>query len=436
MPLTQPRDRDGRFVNWSRTVTSRPASWELPETEDAIVRCVRDAAAGGRRVRVVGAGHSWSQIAVPDDIAVSLDDWSGVIAEGTGTVTVRAGTRLRDLNAALAARGLALPILGSIAQQSVAGAVGTGTHGSSLVHGNLSSLVESARLVSGSGEVVDLAAGDERLDGVRVHLGALGVITRLTLRVVPAFRLAETVERIPAGDVAPRLEEIGRSAEYVKVWWLPHTPHALVFRYERTGDPAGRRPRTDRWIDDRVVHRALLPAVFALSNRRPATVPFWNRVMAPTLVRPRRVGASTLMLSTPDPVRHDETEAAIPLGRAGEAFDQAVDLVEATAVRVNFITELRFVRGDGGWLSPASGGDVVQLGAYTALTADRDRYFAEFWRRMRPLGARPHWGKQLDHSAAELRALYPQLPRFTALRDALDPDRVFANPFVDRVLGP
>src|SRR6266545_7881666 len=286
MPLTLPRDRDGRFVNWSRTVTSRPASWEMPETEDAIVRCVRDAAAGGRRVRVVGAGHSWSQIAVPDDIAVSLDDWSGVIAEGTGTVTVRAGTRLRDLNAALAARGLALPILGSIAQQSVAGAVGTGTHGSSLVHGNLSSLVESARLVSGSGEVVDLAAGDERLDGVRVHLGALGVVTDLTLPVVPAFRLAETIEEVPVAAVASRLGSIGGSAEFVKVWWLPHTPTALVIRHDRTEEPASRRPspRFQRRVDDRIVHRLVLPAVFAVNNRRPGSVPPVNRVAVRTLV--------------------------------------------------------------------------------------------------------------------------------------------------------
>jgi FAD/FMN-containing dehydrogenase len=435
--LTPPRDRAGNFVNWSRTVTSRPASWHGPTSEAEIVTLVREAATAHRRVRVVGAGHSWSEIAAPDDIAVSLDRWTGVTGEGDGTVTVRAGTRLRELNAALAARGLAMPILGSIAQQSVAGAIATGTHGSSLVHGNLSSLVVGARLVTGTGDVLEVGDGDERLDGLRVHLGALGAISHVTVRVVPAYRLAETVEQVPVEQVAGQLEEIGHSAEYVKVWWLPHTPYAVVLRYERTDDPTSRRPSaaTGRWFDERVMHRVVLPAVFAAHNRRPGTIPPWNRTAVRTLVKPRRVGPSELMLSTPNPARHYETEAALPLARAGEAFDRVVRVIDTAGVQVNFIAELRYVRGDSGWLSPAYGGDVVQLGAYTAVTSQRDRYFGEFWRAMRPLGARPHWGKQLDHEAGEIRTAFPMAPRFAALRDELDPGRVFANPFLTRVLG-
>ncbi len=433
-----PRDRRGGFTNWSRTVTSAPRVWHEPGDADAIADVVRSAATAGGRVRVVGAGHSFSAIAAPEDTAMSLDRWSGVTATGDGTVTVRAGTRLCDLNAELARRGLALPILGSIAQQSVAGAVGTGTHGSSLVHGNLSSLIEGARLVTGAGTVLDLATGDPRLDAVRVHLGALGVVTELTLRVVPAFRLAETIEEVPVAAVASRLGSIGASAEFVKVWWLPHTPTALVIRHDRTDEPASRRPspRFQRRVDDRIVHRLVLPAVFAVNNRRPGSVPPVNRVAVRTLVRPRRVGPSDLMLSTPYPARHDETEAAVGIDTAGEAFDRVVRLIHAEGVSVNFIVELRYVRGDAGWMSPAYGGDVVQLGAYTAVRPHRDRYFDAFWRAMRPLGARPHWGKRLDHDAAEIRALYPMAGHFAALRDELDPRRVFTNAFLDRVLGP
>jgi L-gulono-1,4-lactone dehydrogenase len=141
------------------------------------------------------------------------------------------------------------------------------------------------------------------------------------------------------------------------------------------------------------------------------------------------------MFSTPDPALHYETEAAVPLAAGGEAFERTVRLIDRLGVRVNFIVELRYVRGDEGWMSPACGGDVVQLGAYTALPGHRRAYFGAFWDEMRTLGARPHWGKEMDHSAAEIRALYPMANRFSALRDELDPERLFANGFLDRVLG-
>ncbi len=436
--LGPPHDREGRFANWSRTVSSRPVVWHEPRSEEEIAAAVRDAFTNEQRLRVVGAGHSWSAIAEPEGTAMSLDRWSGIMGDAPGTVTVRAGTRLQDLNAGLAERGLALPILGSITRQSIAGAIATGTHGSSLVHGNLASLVEGVRLITGTGEVLDLAGEDERLDGARVHLGALGALTRLTLRVVPEFRLAQVIEGVPVGEVSSRLEAIGRSAEFVKVWWLPHTPLAYIYRYERTQEPPSRRPtpEAERWFEDRVMHAGVLPIAFAAHRWRPALIPPWNRAMMRTfLEKPRRVGRSEAMLTTAMPVRHRETEAVIPLASAGEALDRLLRLIDSEAVRVNMIVELRFVRRDEGWMSPAEGGDVVQLGAYAGETLEVDRYFAAFWREMRELGARPHWGKETDHDAAEVNALWPLARRFGELRDELDPGRVFANAFLDRVLG-
>lgn len=419
------------FQNWSRTATSRPREWSTPTAEAEVVSLVREAAGRGGRVRVVGAGHSFNGIAAPDDVGLQLDSCRGIVSADDGTVSVRAGTRLRDLNAALAELGLALPILGSIASQSIAGAIATGTHGSSLSHGNLASLVEAVRLVDGSGEIREFDGAD--VDAVRVHLGALGVLTRVTLRVVPAFRLAQTIEAVPVGEVAGRIEEIGRSAEYVKVWWVPHTPAALVIRYERTTDAAMRRPLVERWIDQRVVHPALLPGLFRFQGRWPGSVARLNGVVAGTLAKGRRVGPSPLMFSTPDPARHDETEAAVPLAAGGEAFEALLRV--AGRVRANFIAELRYVAGDQGWLSPAYGGDTVQLGAYTALEADRDRYFDGFWDELAGLPARPHWGKAMAQSAADLAPLYPRWDDFAALRKELDPAGVFTNPFLDHVLG-
>ncbi|MBP6633350.1 MAG: FAD-binding protein [Kofleriaceae bacterium] len=425
-----------RFVNWAGTVRSRPREWAAPALEAEVAE--RVAASPGRRIRVVGAGHSWSALAAPDDLALCLDQLAGLVTVdvAAGLATVRAGTRLRDLSAALAARGLALPIVGSVAAQAVAGLIATGTHGSSLVHGNLSSLVRGLRLVDGRGQVVTIGADDPRLDGARCHLGALGVVTEVTLPVVPAFRLAETIEPIPVARLAATLPDLARSSEYVKAWWLPHTREALVYRYQRTDEPTSTRPdpARQRWIDEHVLHRLVFPAMMQLHRVRPLVPPL-TRLVARTLRQPRRVGPSTLMLSTPMPARHRETEAALPLAEAGEAVERTVGLLTRERLAVAWPLEIRFVRADTGWLSPAHGGDTCQLGAYSS-GADTDRYFAGFWRELAGLHARPHWGKELRHGVDEVRAAWPELPRFLALRDALDPTRRFTGPAQAAVLGP
>jgi L-gulono-1,4-lactone dehydrogenase len=423
-----------RWTNWARNVRSSMTAWHAPATEDEIIAIVRAARANRQRVRVVGAGHSWSAIAAPEDIGVTLDRYAGVVAvdAARSVVRVRAGTRLHAFNAALAEYGLALPIVGSIAEQSLAGAIATGTHGSSLAHGNLASLVDGMRIVDGRGEVHELVG--ERLAGARVHLGALGVVTELSFRVVPAFRLAETVETIPIAAVSTALPAIARSAEYVKVWWMPHTTDAYVYRYERCAEPATTRPdpARQRALENRL-HAWVFPALLRLGRLPGVTAPI-SRAVARTLMKPRCVGSSTLMLSTPMPARHRETEAALPMAAAGAAVERLVQAIDRGRLTVNFIAEVRFVRGDDGWMSPAHGGDTCQLGAY-CYGGGSTPYFAAFWREMRALGARPHWGKELDHTVEEIRTLWPRADDFRALRDELDPERVFGSQFHTRILG-
>ncbi len=444
MPLlrarTLPRDRAGRFVNWGRNVTAHPARWHLPTSEEEVAALVEHARNGGRRLRVVGTGHSFSRIAAPDDEAVSLAalDAAPDIDRERGVVTVSGGTTLAALSRALLDAGLALPIVGSIQAQTVAGAIATGTHGSSLRHGNLPGLVTALRLVTGTGDVLSVEGGDDLLDATRVHLGALGVVTRVTLRVRPAGHLHQAVEQVPVESVPDALPEIADSAEYVKVWWLPHAPTAQIVRYTATTSATTRRPspRTQRWIDERVMHRFVFPGVVALQRRRPGiTAPLNARLSRVYLGAASQVGPAGLMLNTPMPMRHHETEAALPLSRAGAALRQVLDLFHHGRPAVTFPLEIRFVRGDDIWMSPAHGADTCQVGAYTTEGPDRAAYFEGFWRVMRSFGARPHWGKEMDHDAAELRPLYPAFDRFLAVRDDLDPQRVFGGAFHDRVLG-
>jgi FAD/FMN-containing dehydrogenase len=422
------------FVTWSRVVRTAPVEWHAPATEDELKELVRSS----RRVKVVGSGHSVSAVAAPEERAVRLHRMAGVVRlDGEARlVTVRGGTRLRDVTAALLAHGWTLPIVGSIQAQTVAGAIATGTHGSSLVHGNLATLVEAMRLVDGRGRTVKLDRDDPRLDGARVHLGALGAVTEVVMRVEPAFLLRQEVEHVPVREVD--VVAAARSGEYAKVWWLPGTTHAQVVRYTRTEEALTRRPsaKTLRWVDDNVMHRALFPLLVRGQHRFPRSTPGTNqRLMRRYLGPALQVAQSSLLLNTPMPMRHRETEASVPLDQAQEAYARVVDLVLDERLAANFPLEVRFVRGDRGWLSPAYGAGACQIGAYTTDGPDRERYFAGFWERMAGLDARPHWGKELHHTAEQLAPLYHRFADFLELRDELDPERVFDNAFLRQVLG-
>ncbi|MCA9572083.1 MAG: FAD-binding protein, partial [Myxococcales bacterium] len=248
------------LTNWGRTHTSEVVRVARPTDEPGVRVAVAEAAREGRRIRPIGALHSWSDVAMDDQVALSLDGLTGVRPLPHGRVAVAAGTRLKDLNTALDALGLAMPILGSVAEQSLAGAVSTGTHGSSVHHGNLAYGVRSARLVKADGEVLALASDDPRLDGVRVGLGALGVLTELVVDVVPAFRLAEAATPLPIDEVVEHLPTLARAAPYVKIWWLPHTGMAMVYAGAPTSEDSTYSP-TGRWIDEQLVNGAVFAGV-------------------------------------------------------------------------------------------------------------------------------------------------------------------------------
>lgn len=425
------------FVNWARTVRTRPTAWASPAGESAVRALIRDVRARGGRLRVCGSRHSWSAIAASDDVQVQLTALNEVVRINpeARTITVQGGCRLRDVVRALAARGLALPILGSIAEQTVAGALATGTHGSSLRHGNLSTLATRVRLVDGHGEVRDTDAGDLPLPAARVHLGALGIVTEVTLQAEPAFGLVETCIKLPLDEAAAQLARLSTDHEYIKVWWFPPCAAVAIFTLART-PLSSRRSRVARaW--ESTANAALFPALLSVGKLRPDWIPRINRAVDRIHLRPgTRAGRSDEIFLLAVPPRHQETELAFSAARAGEALVALRDMLAATGARLDFIHELRFVRGDDSWLSPAHGRDTCQLGVYATHSPDTPRAFADFAALAAAWDARPHWGKQFTTSHDALTRLYPKLADFQALARDCDPDGMFRNPLLATILGP
>jgi L-gulonolactone oxidase len=348
---------------------------------------------------------------------------------------VLGGTRLEEITAALDARGLAMPILGSIAKQTIAGAIATGTHGSSLRHGNLASLVTQLRLVTPRGDVLDLDASDPRFAAARVHLGALGVVTRVTLAVTRAFRLVERRESVPVGDVVRDLDAFAASAEFVKLWWLPSTGKMVVFRYDRTDEPARATPVLDL-LDEVVLNRLVFEGALRVVGRFPRATWILNGAVASTYLGPgRRVARSDKAFHLAMPPKHREAEWAFPMARAKEALAELVAFVARSRVRVNFPCEVRFVKGDDAWMSPAHGADTCQIGVYQAQSPDLAAYFDGAQGIAARLGGRPHWGKEHAWSTDAIARAFPRHADFVALARELDPEATMENAFVARALG-
>lgn len=426
--------------NWLGSVRFRPAVVAHPRDEDDLCRLVR---ASPGPVRVGGALHSWSPIAATDGTFISLDNLQGLLEvdQERGLARVRAGTRLHQLNAALAAQGLALPALGSIAQQSLAGATSTGTHGSSLTWGALHTGIRALRLIDGRGEGIQLGVDHPDLPGARLALGALGVLTELTLRVVPAFRLVEELELLPLERAAADLEAIARSAEWVKLWWLPHTEHALIFRYHRVGPApdAAEVGALARWADQVLVNQGAFEVVLRLGALVPALVPLLSRIVRSLAFQPRRrAGPSEQMFCISMPPRHFETESAIPLAAAGGALAALQEGIITRGLRVNFVQELRFAPPDDTWLSGAYGRETCHFGAYIAGawrgdTGARDRYYGLVSEILAPHDPRPHWGKE-HVTLWGLVSRYPRGADFLALARRYDPDGRFRTPALEALL--
>lgn len=431
----------GPWRNWGRTAAVRPRRVERPATVAAVQRAVQAAAAAGLRVKAVGAGHSFSAIAVAPDVLLDLADLTGLVSvdRDRSRVTLLAGTRLYDVPALLAPYGLAMENLGDIDRQSLAGAVSTGTHGTGARFGGLATQVVGVRLVTGTGEILTVSEEEhpELLPAVALGLGALGILVEITLRCVPAFVLHAREDAEPLDDVLADLDRRAAETDHVEFYWFAHTDRAMTKTDTRFPGDAPRHPLppVGRWVDDVLVGSVLHQMVCTLGRAAPPLVPSINRTVTKVWGHREFTDHSHRVFATRRTVRFREMEYALPAERVRDAFDALRALVHDRGWRITFPTEVRFAAADDIWLSTAHGRPTGYIAVHRYWREDPAEYFEAAEAIMRAHDGRPHWGKMHTQDAVSLRAGYPRFDDFLAVRDRLDPDRRFANAYLERVLG-
>jgi L-gulonolactone oxidase len=446
--MSEPSDPHHRAVpvgarewrNWAGDESCLPGARERPATIDQLRACIERAAVEGRRVRVVGAGHSFSDIACTEGLMVSLERMAGVldVDRESGLVRVQAGITIREVSRALHEHGLALENVGDIDAQTLAGAVSTATHGTGAGLRNLAAQVRELALVLADGSTLACSAqADVELwRAARVGLGALGAIAEVTLRCVPAFTLHGIDAPAPLEEALERFDELAAGNDHFEFFVFPHARVALTRTNNRTERPPRPPSRVSAYVNDVLLTNRAFELFCRAGRRFPSQIPRFNRLVTALAGRRERIDRSAAIFASPRLVRFTEMEYALPRAHTTTAVRRVLELIAAKGFAVPFPIEVRTVAGDDAFLSTASGRESGFVAVHMYRGMEWEPYFRAVESVMDELDGRPHWGKRHFQTAATLRPRYPEWDRFQAARARLDPQGRFANAWTDRVLGP
>ncbi|CAN5310115.1 D-arabinono-1,4-lactone oxidase [soil metagenome] len=425
--------------NWGRSQSWRPEFVAQASSIEDVVSAVGFARDRGLTVKPIGAGHSFTSIAATSGVQLDISAIDGVLAVDGDLVTLAAGTNLYQLPALLGQHHLALENMGDIDKQTIAGAVSTGTHGTGARFGGLATQIAAMTFVTADGGILKVSPTEnaELLPAARIGLGALGVLVDVTLRCVPEYLLhaVETPEPLEAV-----LDDwLGRtsSVDHFEFYWFAHTASALTKTNTRmpAGTPRKPQNRLAAWIDDEVLPNGLYVLMCQLGVIAPATTPPLNRLSEKAVAAREVTDGWHAVFTSPRRVRFREMEYALPVDAVPSAFRAVRDLIDAKGWRVTFPLEVRVSAPDDNWLSTAYGRQTGYIAVHRYYREDPAEYFREIEAIMRAHDGRPHWGKMHERTADDLRPAYPHFDDFIAVRDRLDPDRLFANDYLARVLG-
>ncbi|MFI5494352.1 D-arabinono-1,4-lactone oxidase [Actinoplanes sp. NPDC051859] len=430
LPLTSRRWR-----NWGGNQESVAVDVLTPGTPDEVAALVKEAAAAGRRVKAIGSGHSFTDIAVADDQRLVLHRLHELVAIDGNLVTVQAGMPLYRLNSLLAEHGLAMPNLGDIDHQTVAGAISTGTHGSGHAHSTLASVVEAVTLVTGSGEILHIDASSELFPAARLGIGALGILVEVTLRCVPAFVLLADERPVALAEILTGLDQHIAENDHMEFYWYPYTDRAQLKRNNKVAASDQPLSRFRGWLDEQFLPNTVFQGVCRVGQKIPAAVAPMNALAARALTARTFTDRSDRVFCTPRRVHFVEMEYEIPRECVHEALGSLPRIIENLPFKVQFPVEVRFTGPDDVWLSHGYGRDSAYIAIHQFSGSPYEPYFRAFEKVCEALGGRPHWGKMHYREAESLRRAYPKFDDFLAVRDRLDPGRVFTNAYLDRVLG-
>ncbi len=395
---------EGEYLtNWSGSLRFAPETVFEPRDEGEITDIVLRAASRGRTVRVIGSSHSSTGILATDGYVVLQKKLQGLVSlDRSGHRAVfLPGTTIEQTGRALLEEDLAMPNMGDVATQMIAGAIGTGTHGTGRTLKNLSSMLVGGKMVTGTGEVVefDEESEPELIKAVRVGLGTLGIFTQVKLGLMPSYRLQRREYCSPVEVCLDRLEELVSLNRHFDFYWYP---------------------RSDQC-------RLRLLNVRGAGSDVDYAEPYETHTGWAHQIIPKHSGL---------PYKFDEMEYEVPIEAGTECFlEVRRRILERWRREVGWRVLWRTIAADDSYLSPANGRDTASISVHHNAPLPFEGFFGDIEPIFRAYGGRPHWAKKHSLTAEELRPLYPDWDRFMEKRRHLDPQGVFLSSYLRRLLG-
>ncbi|MFB2578534.1 D-arabinono-1,4-lactone oxidase [Acinetobacter sp. c2-A9] len=427
------------WQNWTGYVKSTPEQKFLPKTIEELQQIVKDARTQGKTIRVTGAAHSFSGCACPEHFAISLHHLRGIVSVNKDKqwVTVYAGTYLHELGDMLRSHGFALENMGDIQNQSIAGAICTGTHGTGLSLGSVSSQVVAWQWVDGRGEVQQHQRGDDDLSkSLHVSLGMLGIFTQVTLKVMPLYGLHESSCSIKFEQALVQFPQVIQQERHMEWFLFPGTDQVQqkILKVIEP-KPMSKLQKFKDHFEGVVILNGVFFAMSELARKNPKYVKVMSKFSADNIPNTVREGYSYEVFPKPRGVKFDESEYFIAL----TDFDQCIRFIQKELMQdtkgSHFPIEVRPHKGEIGFLSPTQGRDSVALSFHVYKGINSKPFFAWVKSQMQRWQGRPHWGKVSHLNQKEVQALYPDLAKFLAVRKQYDPDGVFLNPWLREKFG-
>ncbi|WP_171114523.1 MULTISPECIES: D-arabinono-1,4-lactone oxidase [Streptomyces] len=431
--------KNGTWRNWGGNVAARPAREVTPASVEELTEAVRRAAEDGLKVKPVGSGHSFTSIAATDGVLIRPQLLTGIrhIDREAGTVTVEAGTPLKRLNVALAREGLSLTNMGDIMEQTVSGATSTGTHGTGRDSGSIAAQIRGLELVTADGSVLTCSEKEnpDVFAAARIGLGALGIVTAITFAVEPIFLLTAREEPMTFDRVTSSFDELWAENEHFEFYWFPHTGNTNTKRNNRSAGPERPVGQLKGWFEDEFLSNGVFQVANWVGRAVPAAIPTIAQISSKALSARTYTDIPYKVFTSPRRVRFVEMEYAVPREAVVATLRELKATVDRSRLRISFPVEVRTAPGDDITLSTASGRDTAYIAVHMFQGTPYQAYFTAAERIFTAHEGRPHWGKVHTRDAEYFAGVYPRFGEFTALRDRLDPERLFQNDYLRRVLG-
>lgn len=421
------------WSNWSSSVVASPKHQVKPKNLQQLIAFVKECYKKNLSIRVVGAGHSFTPLVATNEVLISLDYLSGIekVDRENHLVTVWAGSRLKDLSRQLNEHGYAFENLGDINEQSIAGAISTGTHGTGIKFGSIATQVTAITLLTAEGTLLEISAteNNEYFNAAVISLGMLGIIVKVQLKVIPQYDLIESSFRFNLDEGLHKLDQFVSNNRNFEFFWFPYTD-VIQVKTLNIADENRRTNETIRSVKNVAIENGLFWILSEMSRHVPKTSKLVSYISALGVPVGKEVHKSYIMYATPRIVKFNEMEYSIPYKQMSSVIKEIDQMLKKKRMNVHFPIECRYVKGDSLWLSPSYKQDSAYIAVHMYKGMDFAQYFKEVEEIFLAYGGRPHWGKMHSSSYDQLTEMYPKLKDFLKIRKELDPAGLFLNEYV------